>query len=282
MTDNHFDALPAPEIAHRAEDVGIKKATNDTISTFTLAVLAGGFVSMGAAFSTTVVAGASETVPYGIVRLLAGLSFSLGLVLIIGAGAELFTGNSLIIMAWASRKVSTTALLRNWLVVYTGNFVGSILSALLMFLTNQYSYGGGAVGQAALNTAVGKVNHDFVQALALGIMCNAMVCLAVWLTLGARSATDKILAITFPITAFVTLSFEHSIANMYFVPMGLFIKQFDPAFVAKMGVDVSSLTVTNFINTLIPVTIGNIIGGVFMVAAVYWFIYLRPARAVGP
>ena len=278
MTDNHFDALPAPEIARRAEDVGIKKTTADAISTFTLAVLAGGFVSMGAAFSTTIIAGANGVLPYGITRLLAGLAFSLGLVLIIGAGAELFTGNSLIIMAWASRKVSTAALLRNWVLVYSGNFVGSMLSAVIMFLTRQYSYGGGAVGQAALTNAVGKVDHDFVQAVALGMMCNAMVCLAVWLTLGAHSTTDKILAITFPITAFVTLSFEHSIANMYFVPIGLLIKEFDPAFVAKVGVDVSNLTVANFINTLIPVTIGNIIGGVFMVAAVYWFIYLRPGR----
>jgi formate transporter len=277
MTDNHLDALPAPEIARRAEEVGIKKATADVISTFTLSILAGGFVSVGAAFSTTVIAGANGILSYGVTRLLAGLAFSLGLVLIMGAGAELFTGNSLIVMAWASRKISTVALIRNWVVVYTGNFVGSLLTAGIIFLTHQYSYGGGAVGQAALSIASAKVNLDFVQAVALGMMCNAMVCLAVWLTLGAHSATDKILAIIFPITAFVTLSFEHSIANMYFVPIGLLIKQFDPAFVATAGLDLDSLTVTNFINTLIPVTIGNIIGGVFMVAAVYWFIYLRPA-----
>ena len=163
-------------------------------------------------------------------RLLVGLTFCLGLILVVVAGAELFTGNNLIVMAWASRKISTRALLRNWLVVYIGNFVGSLGTAALVFLSRQYTAGAGSVGEAALKTAVSKVNLGFVQALALGVLCNALVCLAVWLTYSARSVTDKILAIIFPITAFVAAGFEHSVANMYFIPYALFIKAFDPAF----------------------------------------------------
>jgi len=154
--------------------------------------------------------------------------FCLGLILVIVGGAELFTGNNLIVMAWASGKVSTRALLRNWIIVYVGNFVGSLGTALMVFFSQQYTFGGGLIGKTALSIATGKVGLSFMQAIALGILCNALVCLAVWLTFSARSTVDKITAIIFPITAFVAAGFEHSIANMYFIPIGLLIKALDP------------------------------------------------------
>lgn len=276
---NGIDALLPADIAKRAEQVGIKKAGMDAASVFTLALLAGGFVAVGAVFATTTVSGAAGILPYGVTRLLAGLVFSLGLILIVVAGGELFTGNNLIVMAWASRKVSTKALVRNWGLVYAGNFVGAILTAGLMYLTKQYAAGGGVVGKAALNIANDKVHLEFIQAVALGMMCNALVCVAVWLTYGARSTTDKIMAIIFPITAFVSAGFEHSIANMYYIPFALLIKQFDSDFATAQGLSVPDLTVQSFlIDNLLPVTIGNIIGGSVMVAIIYWFVYLRPQK----
>jgi formate/nitrite transporter len=229
-------------------------------------------------FASTTYAGASA-LPFGLARLLMGLAFCLGLILVVVAGAELFTGNNLIVMAWAGRKVSTGALLRNWVIVYLGNFVGSLGTAGLVYLSGQYTFGGGAVGETALKIAVAKSSLGFPQAVALGILCNGLVCLAVWLTYSARSTTDKILGILFPITAFVAAGFEHSIANMYFIPYGLFIKAFDPAFAAAHKLDLTSLTWSAFLlKNLLPVTIGNIIGGAGLVAAMYWFIFLYPAK----
>lgn len=272
----HIDALLPVEMAQRAEQIGMKKAGMATTNLFALALLAGAFVALGAIFSTTVAAGANGVLPYGITRLLIGLSFCLGLILIIVGGAELFTGNTLIVMAWASGKVTTGALLRNWVIVYGGNFVGAIGTALLLFLSKQYTFGGGSVGMTALSIANSKVHFDFLQAIALGALCNALVCLAVWLTFSARSTTDKILAILFPITAFITAGFEHSIANMYFIPLGLLIKAFDPTFVQASGLDLADLTWRAFfIDNLLPVTIGNIGGGVVLVAAVYWLVFLQ-------
>jgi len=273
-----MDALLPNEMAEKAEVIGVRKASLPFLPMLALSMLAGAFIALGAMFATTTAAGTSS-LPYGLARMLIGLTFCLGLILVIVAGAELFTGNNLIVMAWASRKVTTRRLLRNWLVVYIGNFIGSLGTALLVFLGKQYTFGGGSVGEAALKIAVGKVNLGFVQATALGIICNGLVCLAVWLTFGARSTADKILAILFPIAAFVAGSFEHSVANMYFIPYALLIKAFDPAFVASKSIDLTSLTWGSFfIKNLIPVTLGNIIGGSGLVAAIYWFIYLRGKR----
>ena len=276
----HIDALLPAEMARRAELLGVRKAEMKLLSMLALAVLAGAFIGLGAAFATTITAGTSGEWPYGVTRLLTGLVFCLGLILVIVGGAELFTGNNLIVMAWASKKVTTSAVLRNWIIVYLGNFIGSLGTALVIFLGKQYTFGGGAVGTTVLTIANSKVHLDFIQAIALGIMCNAMVCLAVWMSYSARSVTDKILAIIFPISGFVAVGFEHSVANMYFIPIGLFIKQFDPAFVAKTGLDVGELTWGTFlVNNLLPVTIGNIIGGAGLVAIVYWFIFLRESPA---
>jgi len=277
-TEFHIDALLPHEMAQRAEDIGVQKSKSSTSATFTLAVLAGAFIALGAMFATIVATG-TTALPFGVSRLLVGLVFCLGLILVIVGGAELFTGNNLIIMAWASRRVTTFSLLRNWAIVYVGNLFGALGTVILVFLTRQYTTAGGSVGTTALAIADVKVNLGFLQAFVLGIMCNIMVCLAVWLSYSARSTVDKIASIIFPITAFVAAGFEHSVANMYFIPMGLFIKQFAPAIAAGSGLSLSNLTWGNFlISNLLPVTIGNIIGGSLFVAAVYWLVFLRGKR----
>jgi formate transporter len=275
MSEIRIDALLPGEMATRAEYVGVRKAEAPALTTFTLAIMAGAFIALGAVFATNTAAG-SSALPFGVAKLLTGLVFCLGLILVVVGGAELFTGNNLIVMAWASGKVTGRSLLRNWAIVYAGNFVGSIGTALLVLWSKQYTFGGGAVGETALKIAASKASLDFFQAMALGVLCNALVCLAVWLTFSARSTMDKIASIIFPITAFVAAGFEHSIANMYFVPFGLLIKEFDPAFVADKGLDLTNLTWGNFlVNNLLPVTIGNIIGGAVLVAAIYWSVFLR-------
>jgi formate/nitrite transporter len=271
-------------MAARAEDIGVKKANLDVASMFALAILAGAFIALGAIFATTVLAGSAGALPYGVARLLAGGAFSLGLILVLVGGAELFTGNNLIVMAWASGRVGSGVLLKNWLVVYLGNFVGSFGTALLVFLSGQYTFGKGAVGAAALATAHTKLDFSFVEAVALGTLCNALVCLAVWLTFSARTTTDRILATVPPIAAFVAAGFEHSVANMYFIPEGLLIRAGAGAsFWADLGktaADLPDLTWGRFVvSNLLPVTIGNIIGGAVLVGAVYWFVYLRRRRA---
>lgn len=284
---NTFSALLPPEMAKKAEEAGVVKANLGKRRMFALAVLAGAFIALGAIFATTVTTGASGSLTFGVTKLLGGFVFSLGLILVVVAGAELFTGNNLIVMAWADRKVSTAKLLRNWVIVYLGNFVGAIFTVGLMFVSGQYTFAGGAVGLNALNIANGKMGFGFLQAVALGALCNALVCLAVWLCMSARTTTDKILAIIFPITAFVAAGFEHSVANMFFVPMGLFIKAWaGPAFWEAAGTTAAAypnLTWTNFLaHNLLPVTIGNIIGGALMVGLVYWFIYLREPHTKTP
>ena len=271
-----LDALPPADMARKAEAVGQTKAGLPAATMFALGVLAGAFIAMGAAFATTVTAGSGD-LAYGVVRLLAGLAFSLGLILVIVGGAELFTGNTLMIMAWAGRRISTVSLLRNWVIVYLGNMTGAFAAALLMVWSKQYTFGKGAVGLQALTIAAAKTNLGFGQAIALGILCNALVCIAVWLCFSARSTADRVLAIIPPIAAFVASGFEHSVANMYFIPVALLIKR-DSGYVnATADVpDLHTLTWHNYlVDNLLPVTIGNIIGGTLLVGAVYWFVYLR-------
>jgi len=274
------DALMPPAIAAKAVEVGVSKAGMSALRTLALAVLAGAFIGLGAMFATTTVAGAGEAIPFGIQRLLAGFVFSLGLILVVVAGAELFTGNNLIVMAWAERRVPWRRVARNWALVYAGNLVGALGTVALVFAGGQYEFGGGEVGASALAIADFKVGLGFWRALVLGILCNALVCLAIWLTYSARSVTDKILAVIFPISAFVAAGFEHSIANMYFLPVGLAIKEWgSDDFVAASGTnagDYPELTLGNVVaENLIPVTIGNVIGGSVMVGLAYWLIYVR-------
>jgi len=273
-----LDALLPPEMAERAEEIGVRKAALDLPRLFILAVLAGAFIALGGVFATTALAGTGAA-PWGPVRVLAGAVFSLGLILVVVAGAELFTGNNLIVMAWASGRVSTTALLRNWAVVFAGNFVGAVTTALAVSLAGTHRGGDGAFGLAAFAIAHAKLQPGFLQAVVLGILCNALVCLAVWLTYSARTTTDRILAVVPPISTFVAAGFEHSIANMYFVPYAMFVAAFDPDFVATRGLgpQAQALTWIAFLGrNLLPVTIGNIIGGSVLVGAVYWFAYLHP------
>jgi formate/nitrite transporter len=245
-----LDAFVPKEMAAKAEEMGVVKATMGVRTTFFLAIMAGQFIALGAIFATTVATGAAGQLTFGVAKLLTGLVFSLGLILVIVAGAELFTGNNLIVMARANQRISTLQVLRNWVIVYAGNFVGSVATAVLVFISKQYSFGNGGVGLTALNIASGKTSLDFPQAVALGILCNSLVCLAVWLCFSARTTTDKILSIIFPITAFVAAGFEHSVANMYFIPIGMLIKLGAPAgfweAIARTPADYPTLTWGNF------------------------------------
>lgn len=272
-----LDAYAPAEMAQRVETVGVKKANLDAISLLALSVLAGAFIALGANFATIV--WTDNGLSYGLSRLAGGLVFTLGLILVVVGGAELFTGNNLIVMAWASRKVSTRLLLRNWTLVYIGNFIGALATAVGFYLSRQWAFDSYGVGVTALNIANAKTSLDLIPAFLLAVFCNALVCLAVWLCFSARTTTDKILAIILPVAAFVAGGMEHSVANMYFIPMGLFLKN-EPAVLEaanKTADQLANLTWQGFALNLVPVTLGNIVGGAIMVAAVYWFIYLRKA-----
>ena len=278
--DHGIDALLPAEIARKAERVGAEKVRVDAVTLFVLALLGGAFIALGAMFATTVLAGAAGVLPFGFGRLLAGVVFCLGLILVIVGGAELFTGNMLMVMACAAGKVSLGETLRAWCIVYVGNFAGAIGTALLVFLSGQPFGGKGTVAVAALEIATAKAALAFWPALFLGILCNVLVCLAVWLALGARTTADKVLAIVFPVSAFVVAGFEHSVANMYLLPLGLLLKAWAPAHLLPLfaGLDLSALTWPAFLLGLIPVTVGNIIGGGLLVGGVYWFVFLRPRK----
>lgn len=260
MEEQPFDAYKPAKIAELVESIGVSKAVLPTVPTITLGLLAGAFIAFGAMFFTLVMT--NHGMGIGPARLLGGVAFSLGLILVVVGGAELFTGNNLIVMAWADNKVTTIQLLRNWGLVYFANLIGSTGAAILMFFSGALSIGDGAVENTALNIALNKVDIEPLQAFVRGIMCNALVCLAVWLCFAARDVASKILAIIFPISAFVALGFEHCVANMYFIPLGMLISG-------------GEIGVTEFLTNLIPVTIGNIIGGSLFVAFVYWVVYLK-------
>lgn len=278
-----LDALLPPEMARRAEEVGARKASQDPVSTLVLAVLAGAFIALGGVFATVALAGTAQA-PWGPSRVLAGTVFSLGLILVVVGGAELFTGNNLIVMAWASGRVGTAALLRHWGLVYLGNFAGALAVALAVWAGGTPDAGGGAFGATALAIGAAKLRLGFGQAVVLGVLCNVLVCLAVWLTYSARTTADRILATVPPISAFVAAGFEHSVANMYFVPLALLVARADPAVIAPTTGVLPAAGWTRFLlGNLLPVTVGNVIGGALLVGAVYWFVYLRrpPSAAAG-
>ncbi|MCF8466098.1 MAG: formate/nitrite transporter family protein [Sneathiella sp.] len=258
--EHAFDAYSPREIALRVETMGVAKTTQEFIPTLMLAILAGAFIAMGAAFYTLVIT--DSGLGFGVARLLGGLAFSTGLILVIVGGAELFTGNNLIAMAWASRKVTHRQLLRNWGIVYIGNFIGALGTAAIITLSGILLLDGGAVAKTAVSIADAKIALPLHEAFFRGILCNTLVCLAVWLCFSARTVTGKILAIIFPISAFVALGFEHSVANMYLIPIGYLA-----------GSEIVTFSAL-FLNLLV-VTAGNIVGGGGLVALVYWIIYLR-------
>jgi formate transporter len=272
-------------MACKAEVIGVAKAKLDFLSTFMLAVLAGAFIALGACFYTTALTGIPKSL-VGPARMLGGLPFSLGLILVVVGGAELFTGNTLLVIATVSGKIRFSGLLRNWAIVYIGNFVGSVAIAVLVYIAEQWKMGHSAVGVSAYNIAGAKLSLSFGAAFCSGILCNALVCLAVWLCYSARSTTDKILAIVFPITAFVALGFEHSVANMYLIPYGMFLSRTtgfinDPTIGASISkFSPSIFTTGNFLlHNLLPVTLGNIVGGSVFVGITYWVVYLRDGKA---
>lgn len=264
-----FDAYAPKEIAERVETIGVTKAHLPLPTQIVLGVLAGGFIGLGALYFTLVTS--DSQLSFAVSRLLGGLTFSLGLILVVAAGAELFTGNNLLVIAWASGRVTTQELLRNWLIVYFANFAGALGLALLVYLSNHGQMNGGAVATQAVKLAAAKAALPVAEAFFKGMLCNILVCLAVWLALAGRSIVDKICAIVFPISAFVAAGFEHSIANMYFIPLAIMLKQHMPAGTAE------HLSWTGLWWNLIPVTLGNIAGGSLMVALVYYFVYRRSA-----
>jgi formate/nitrite transporter len=265
--NNLLDAYAPAQIAMRVREVGVTKATMPVLTMFTLAVLAGAFIALGALFFTiTMTTGTIGQPPaFGLMRLAGGVTFSLGLILVVVGGAELFTGNNLIAMAWASGRVTTQQVMRNWGWVYLGNLVGAVGTAVLVWLAGVHTMSDGAVGETMIQIVRNKIALDPVSAVARGILCNVLVCLALWLCMGARSVSDKILATVFPITAFIACGFEHSVANMYCLPIGVLLAAGTSA----------PLSVTGALSNLALVTIGNVLGGTVLVALVYWTVYLR-------
>jgi len=262
------------EIAETLCEIGQGKTEISFDRIFILAMLAGVYIGFGSQLATTVSLGLSSKVGIGFSRFLQGAAFSVGLMLVVISRAELFTGNNLMILSLYDGKIKLKKLLRNWVSVYSGNFVGSVLLVSIIFGGGLYAIGGNALGVRALEIANSKVNLTFVQALCRGIACNWLVCLAVLMATSAHDTTGKIFSCFFPIMTFVACGFEHSIANMYFVPMGLFLKGVDSV-VRQSGVDLTNLSWQSFIlRNLIPVTIGNIIGGAFFVATLYWYVNL--------
>ncbi len=283
MEGNHApfgaDSLLPQEMAEKAEQIGAAKTRLPVLRLLTLAVLAGAFIAFGALFSVIAVAGSDGNLPFGVSRVLAGLTFSLGLILVVVGGAELFTGNNLMVMAWARGKIGLGDMLRAWGVVYLGNFIGAAATAIMVFLSGVHGNGDAAVGAAALSIAGSKAALPFFPALMRGILGNVLVCLAVWLCFSARTTSDKILCIAPPIAAFVAAGFEHCVANMFILPYGLLIKTWaGQSFwtaIQQSPASYEALTWGALAANLAPLTLGNVIGGGVLVGAVYWFVYLR-------
>ena len=262
-----FDAYAPKEIAEKIQTIGVAKARLPVLSQITLGLLAGGFIGLGALYFTIVASDASLS--FAASRILGGVAFSFGLILVVVAGAELFTGNNLLVMAWAAGRITTLELVRNWIIVYLANFVGALGLVLLVLWSHEWRMNSDGVGITAIKIAAAKAALPFWEAFFKGVLCNILVCLAVWLALAGRSVVDKIFAIVFPISAFVAAGFEHSVANMYFIPLGILLKdQLAPGIAENL----SWLAVWS---NLLPVTLGNICGGSVMVALVYHSIYRR-------
>lgn len=277
--DNPFDLILPAAMAKVAEDAGVYKATKQPQKTFFLAITAGVFISIAFVFYITATTG-TASVPFGLAKLVGGICFSLGLMLVVVCGADLFTSTVLIVIAKASGRITWRQLACNWANVYIGNLIGALLFVGLIWLAGQHMAANGLWGLNVLQTANHKLEHTFVEAVALGTLANLMVCLAVWMSYSGRTLTDKCLVMVLPVAMFVASGFEHSIANMFMIPMGIVVKNFaTPEFWLSIGAapeQFAHLTVSNFIiDNLIPVTIGNIIGGGLLVGLTYWVIYLR-------
>jgi formate transporter len=253
------DPYAPAQMASILENMGVKKATTPLLAMFTLGLLGGAYIAIGGMFYELAIT--NSGMGFGPTRILGGLVFSLGLIMVVVGGADLFTGNTMLTMAWAERRISTRLLLKNWLVIYVSNFIGALGIALLVFHSNALSMSDGIMLETARHVAEGKTALGFWPIFYKGILCNILVCMGVWLSLSARNTSGKILAIMLPVAAFVAMGFEHCVANMYLIPIGM-----------MAGAEVSWAM---FIHNLIPATLGNIVGGGVLVALVYWAIYIR-------
>lgn len=264
-------------MAQAAEDAAFAKATGGALRSFLLGLTAGGYIALGFIFFVTSQVGA-EALPFGVAKVLGGLVFSTGLALVVLTGAELFTSSTLTLTARASGRITWAQLLRNWVVVYVANFVGALTMVTLIWFGGTWHNAEGGWGKVVLNVSATKLSHTFLETFVLGILCNLLVCLAVWAAYSGRTTTDKILAVTMPIALFVATGFEHSVANMFMIPLGILIKDHAGAeFWTQTGLDPSafaSLTWSNFyLDNLLPVTLGNIVGGGVMIGVLYWTIF---------
>ena len=276
---NLEDKSPSTIAETVAQTVGVAKATSPWLTVFVLGILAGAYIGFGGLLSTTVTFDAASKWGIGFSKILAGATFSVGLMLVVIAGAELFTGNNLMVSSVMMREITFGTMSKRWAVVYLANFIGSIIVVILFYFSGLWKTGDGALGAAAVKIAYNKTALSFGEALWRGIGCNWLVCLAVWMALAARQIIGKIFAIFFPIMAFVAIGFEHSVANMYFIPTGIMLMN-GAGFTNVPGVDPNILGWLNFLwRNLLPVTIGNIIGGVVFVGMSYWGAYLRPLKA---
>ena len=277
--------LTPAEITEVTIQTGIKKTKTPAINLILLGILAGAFIAFAsegsnmAAFNLL-----ANPATYGLGKVLAGSIFGTGLMLVVIAGGELFTGNTMILAGVLDGQVRFSGMLKNWIFVYIGNLIGSVFIAYLMYLSGLFGSGADLLGGMTIKIAVYKVGLTFIQAFVLGIMCNWLVCLAVWMASGAKDMSGKILAIFFPIWLFITSGFEHCVANMYYIPAGIMAKA-NPAFVesaSSLGVTAEKLSHLNWgtflVNNLIPVTLGNIVGGGVFVAAIYWFVYIKNGK----
>jgi formate/nitrite transporter len=264
----NLQAYSPAEIKEAVEKVGVKKANLPFLASFMLAIVAGGGVGFGALYYTIVAS--DPTFSFATVRVVGGLVFTLGLALVLVGGAELFTGNNLIVMAWASNRVSTRTMLRNWTIVYFGNLVGALGLIALVYYSHHLDMNDGRIGVSVLNTATGKIRPDAITLFFKGILCNVLVCAAVWLAYAGRSVTDKMIAVILPVSAFIAAGFEHCVANMYFLPLAWLLVQTGQI---PANFDASLITLSGILHNLVPVTLGNIVGGAGFVGAVYWAIY---------
>ncbi|MDM7995031.1 MAG: formate/nitrite family transporter [Acidobacteriota bacterium] len=261
-----------------AQTVGVSKATSPWLSVLVLGILAGAYIGFGGFLATTATFDSAAKIGTGLSKLVSGAVFSVGLMLVVIAGGELFTGNNLMVSSVMSKEITFVKMMKRWGLVLVANFIGAIIIMLIFYWSGLWKTADGALGAAAVKTAYTKVSLTFTEALVRAIGCNWLVCLAVWMALAARQTIGKIFAILFPVMAFVALGFEHNVANMYFIPTGIVFAQNLTLPLAE-GIDVNALTWANFLlKNFIPVTIGNIIGGAVFVGMSYWGAYLRPVK----
>ena len=273
ITINDSYCTPANAANALSKTICVKKVNESFLNLSILGILAGVYVGFGACLATLVGHDAEKYIGVGLTKFMVGGVFSVGIMLVVIAGAELFTGNNLMLMSVLDKQSPLGKMLSKWAIVYVANLVGSVLLAFIYYKTNLWKIGDLGVGISALKIANVKVNLTFGEAFARGILCNWLVCLAVWMAITSREVVGKILAIFFPIMAFVASGFEHCVANMYFIPTGLFLKGTQVA--AVSGLNLDNLNHMGFLLNLIPVTLGNIIGGAFFVGCAYWTVYVK-------